>query len=110
MDILGSIPLWVWLVLFGGGGTAILIFVPGALAMVVSIFSALPKPVKIALAFVAAIAAAFVYGRRQGKVLHDEQQRRNDAKATETRLEVDREVDRMSSKERKDALEKYYRD
>jgi membrane protein implicated in regulation of membrane protease activity len=110
MDILGSIPPWVWLVLFGGGGTAILVFVPGALALVVSIFNALPRPVKLAGAAVLAIAAAFVVGRRQGKVLHDEQQKKNDAKATETRLEVDREVGNMTEKQRHDRLEKYYRD
>lgn len=108
--ILDAVPWWLWLGLIGGCGGAIFAFVPGALALAVSVWNMMPRPVKIGLAFVAAIALAFLGGRNKGFRNAQERQRQNDAKATETRAAVDREVRNMKPEERDARLEKYYRD
>lgn len=90
------IPWWVWVLIAGGGGGAILAFVPGALALVVSIWNALPKPVKVVLGGIAAVAVAYVAGRNKGSKDERAMEARRNAQATQKRLEVNREVQQMS--------------
>lgn len=108
--ILDATPWWVWLGLVMGGGGALFAFVPGALALAVSIWNVLPRPVKIGLGFLVALLAAFGAGRNRGARNAEERQKQADAAATKTRIDVDREVRQMKPEERDARLEKYYRD
>lgn len=90
------VPWWVWPLIAAGGGGAILAFVPGALALVVSIWNMLPRSVKLILGGVIAAALAYFAGRNKGSKDERLQQERRGAQAVATRKEVDDEVRTMS--------------
>lgn len=90
--IFDHVPWWVWGLLLGGGGTAALVFIPGAFAFLSGIWAILPKPVKWALAGIGAIVAAFLAGRNRGS--KDERDKQKDLadNAARNRTEIDQQT------------------
>lgn len=90
------IPWWVWIIITAGGGGAILAFVPGALALVVSIWNMLPRPIKFVLGGAAAVVVAYLAGRNKGSKDERTMQAKRGAQATQNRKEINDEVRTMS--------------
>lgn len=94
--IIDHIPLWGWLVIVFGVGGVILAY---AYPILLPIWRILPTPVKVVLGAAAAIGLAFLGGRYRGRANAEEEQRRREAQAVQTRNEVNREVDSKSFSE-----------
>lgn len=90
---------WLLLLLLGGGGAAILALVPGALALVVSVWTMLPPKARWALGGVAAVIAGIFWGRQRGAANERAKNKERADNAVRNRLEVDNEVNRMSPSE-----------
>jgi hypothetical protein len=101
------VPWWVWLVIAGGGGGAILAFVPGALALVVSVWNMLPRPVKVVLGGIVAILVAYVAGRNKGSKDERDMNEKRGAQATAKRLEIKRDVQNLKPSEVDAQLKKH---
>lgn len=107
------VPWYVWLGLslagIGGGTAALIIFVPAALPFVLGIWNRLPLWLRVLL--VAVFVSPFVYlaGRQQGR--RNEQDRRDqaNARAVQTRKEVDDEVRKDSDSDVDRKLDRWMR-
>lgn len=108
--IFDQIPWWAWVFIAGGGGAAIIAFVPGALALVVGIWNAMPRWLQLTLLVCGGFVIAYFAGRNKGNKNAREAQARKDAKAVETRQEVHDEVQKLKPTDVDKRLDKYYRD
>lgn len=79
------IPWWVWVV-------AVLILLGFTVQFWTPIWAVLPRPVKIVLGALAALIAAYVAGRNRGAKDERDQRAAANARALQTRAEVDHEV------------------
>ena len=104
--IIDQIPWYVWALLLGGGGAAVFAFVPGALALVLGVWNALPGWARWVLGGAVVAALAYFKGRNVGRDNAEADQRRLDDKARDTAKEVNREVNQLDDKEVDDKLGK----
>lgn len=94
--IIDHIPLWLWIVIFVAGGGVILAY---TYPVLLPIWRMLPGPVKAALVTLGVGALAFLGGRYKGRHNAEEDERRRNAEALQKRVEVDREVGKLSGDE-----------
>lgn len=97
--IIDNVPLYVWLLLLGGGGGAILAFVPGALALVASIWTMLPPKARWFLGGIGVLAGAYFGGRYRGARNERDKNKDRADNAVRNRMEVEQDVKRMSPSE-----------
>ena len=97
------VPWWVWLVaVLVGLGLTIQFWAP--------IWAALPKPVKVALAALGAVAVAYIAGRNRGAKDERDQRAKADARALQTRKETDDEVHNLPADDLDRRLGRWMRD
>lgn len=94
--IIDHIPLWAWIVLVVAGGGVVLAY---TYPILLPIWRMLPGPVKALLITVGVGALAFLGGRHKGRKNAEEEERRRNAEALQKRVEVDREVGKLSGDE-----------
>lgn len=100
------IPWYVWLLIAGGGGGAILALVPGALALVLGVWNMLPGWARWTLGGAVVAGLAYFKGRNTGRDNAEAEQKRVDDKANVTAIEVNKRVDKLPDTEVDKALEK----
>lgn len=94
--IIDHIPIWGWVVIIGLPiGAALYFFSP----ILIPLWRMLPTPVKAVLIFAGGLFLAFMGGRYRGRWNAEEEQRKRDAAALQTRTEVDHEITNLSDKE-----------
>lgn len=105
--IIDQIPWWVYLLGALMGGSALFYFFSPIL---IPLWAATPKSVKIALGAVGAALLAFAYGLNKGnrdaKALRD----KNNAQALNNRKEIDHEVSNLDEPAVDQRLDKWMRD
>lgn len=104
--LMDYVPWWLWFLVAAGGTGALIAFVPGALALVVSVWNMLPKSVRWALLGVVAVLVAFLKGRNTGRANADAENKAKVQKADATRIKVERDVAKLSDKQVDDELRK----
>lgn len=101
--ILDHVPWWGWFVVAAIGLAA-------TYPMWSAIWLVLPRPIKIALAAIAGLVAAYLAGRNRGVANEQQRQKEADAQAVKRRLETNEEVDRMRPADRDKQLDRWLRD
>lgn len=101
--IFDHIPWWAWFV-------AAAIGLAATYPMWSAIWLLLPRPVKVALAVVAGLVAAYLAGRNRGVANEQERQKEANAKAVKRRLDTNEEVSRLDSGTRDKQLDGWMRD
>jgi hypothetical protein len=97
------VPWWVWLIaLIVAAGFTYQFWVP--------IWAITPKPVKIALAAIAAVLTAYVAGRNRGSKDERDRRAKADANAIQNRKDVDDEVRNLPADDLDRRLDKWMRD
>lgn len=96
-------PLWVWL-LAGGAGLA------ASYTIWLPIWGLLPKPAQAALIALAAVIGAYLAGRNRGAANEQQRQKEQNAKAIQTRTEIDHEVRNLPDADLKRRGAKWLRD
>lgn len=99
--IVDHIPVWGWVAIIGLPSLAALYYLGPIL---LPIWRMLPTPVKAVLAAALGGFLAYMGGRYRGRQNAEEEQRKRDAEAINTRMEVNRNVDKLSDKESSDRL------
>lgn len=97
------VPWWVW-------GIGLLIAAIATWQFWAPIWAVLPKPVKIVLATVGAILAAYVAGRNRGSKDERDQRAKKDARAVQTRKETDDEIRNLPADDLDRRIDKWMRD
>lgn len=97
--IIDNTPWWVYMLILGGGGGALLAFVPGVLALLVSIWSMMPTKLKIAVGAVIAFIGVYLGGRYRGARNERDKTAAQDARATNVARETKDEVGKLSTSE-----------
>lgn len=100
--IINSIPLWAWVTIVG----AVLL---ATYSLWLPIWNLLPGKVKVAIIFVATLGGAYLAGRYKGARDERDLVAKRNAEAIQKRLEVNREVDKLSNKEVDDKLKPWIR-
>jgi hypothetical protein len=90
--IIDHTPLWAWLT---GGGIAVAVLLYLFSPILVPLWQALPQPVKIAIGFVVSIVLALLAGRHKGRQNAEAEERARNARAAQTRREVDADVNKL---------------
>jgi hypothetical protein len=106
-SFINSIPLWAWVtaaVLLAA--TLFYFFSP----ILLPIWAAMPKPLKIGLGVVGAVLAAWVGGKHAGRKTEQDLRKANDANAIKHRKEIDDEVRDMPAPAVDKRLNKWMRD
>jgi protein-S-isoprenylcysteine O-methyltransferase Ste14 len=105
--IIDHIPIWVWLVLlFGGTGALFYFFSP----ILVPIWNLTPRWIKVLGAGIISVILAALAGRYKGRRDAEDEQRKRDAQAIETRKETHDEVQKLSPSDRRKRLDGWVRD
>lgn len=97
------VPWWLWLV-------GLLIAAIVTWQFWAPIWAVLPKPVKIALATVGAILAAYAAGRNRGSKDERDQRAKKDARAIQKRKETDDEIRNLPADDLDRRIDKWMRD
>lgn len=106
-SVINMIPLWVYItVAVLAAGALFYFFSP----VLIPIWAAMPKPLKIALGALGAILAAFVGGRYAGAKTERDLRKQNDAAAIKNREEINREVSNLDRPAVDKRLDKWMRD
>lgn len=101
--IFDNTPLWVWL----AGGIAAL---AASYTLWLPIWGLLPKPAQAALIALAAVIGAYLAGRKRGADNATQRQKEQNAKAIQTRAEIDHEVRNLPDADLKRRGDKWLRD
>jgi hypothetical protein len=101
------IPLWVYITIAVLAAGALFYFFSPIL---IPIWAAMPKPLKIALGALGAILAAFVGGRYAGAKTERDLRKQQDASAIKNREEVNREVNNLDRPAVDKRIDKWMRD
>jgi membrane protein implicated in regulation of membrane protease activity len=99
--IIDHIPLWGWIVIIGVPSIVVLYYV---WPIFLPIWRALPTPIKGILIAVGAALLAYLGGRYKGRANAEEDARKRDARAQQTRDEVNREVNALPDGEARKRL------
>lgn len=102
-----QIPLWVYITV------ALLIAAPLLYffgPIIATVWNVLPRWVKVALGFVAALFSAYVLGRNKAARNAKEEQKRRDARAVQTRQEVHDDVQKLNRADTDKRLDRWMRD
>lgn len=105
--IIDHIPVWVYVVVIVLGTGALFYFFSPIL---VPLWNLTPRWVKVAGGAVLSVILAALAGRYKGRKDAEEEQRRRDAEAIETRKKVDDEVSHLSPDDRRKRLDGWVRD
>jgi membrane protein implicated in regulation of membrane protease activity len=106
--IIDHIPIWGWVLIIGIPIGALLYFFSPIL---IPIWNALPKWLKVTLIFIGGVFLAFMGGRYRGRANAEDEERRRNAQALQKRNEVDRDVDNKSNSQvDKDLRDRWQRD
>jgi hypothetical protein len=105
--IFDQIPWWLYLLLGGLAAGALFYFFSPIL---IPLWAATPKSVKIALGAVGAAFLAFIYGLNRGNRNARDLQAKQDAQAVQKRTETDDEVGKLSDPAVDKRLDRWMRD
>ena len=94
--VIDHIPLWGWIVIVVAVGGVVMAY---AYPVLLPIWRMLPGPVKALLITIVVGVVAFLGGRNKGRLNAEEEERRRNAEALQKRVEVDREVGKLSGDE-----------
>jgi membrane protein implicated in regulation of membrane protease activity len=100
-------PIWLWAV---GVGAALAASYSIWLPIVLPIWVRLPAPVKAALIAIVAVISAYLAGRKKGTDDATQRQKDQNAKAIQTRAEIDHEVRTLPDADLKRRGDKWLRD
>lgn len=104
--IIDQIPWWVWLVLTVGiVGGLMAFFYP----VLLPIWNLTPKPIKIALGAIGAGLLTYFAGRNKGHKDFQQKMEKDNAKAVETRSQIDQDVRNRSPTQLDRDLDKWMR-
>lgn len=105
--IFDQIPWWLYLLLGGLAAGALFYFFSPIL---IPLWAATPKSVKIALGAVGAAFLAFIYGINRGNRNAREMQAKQNAQAVQKRTETDNEIAKLGDADLDRRLDKWMRD
>lgn len=95
-SIIDYVPWWVWTGLALGGGGAAIFFIPGALALVTTIYNLLPKSIRLAFSAVVAVLVAYLAGRNRGSANERDKNKDRADNAVRNRLEVENKIGKLT--------------
>lgn len=101
--ILDYVPYWAWIIIAG-------VLLIATYPLWSTIWLVIPKPVKIALAAIGAVAVAYLAGRNRGVSNEQQRQKDADAKAVKRRLDTNEEVGKLDPGTRDKQLGGWMRD
>lgn len=105
--IIDTIPVWVWVVLIAIPAVlTINIWLP----LFITVWKALPTPVRFILGGFLAALFAYLSGRNRGRQNAREEQARRDAEANRQRLRTDAEIRQMTEEQRERERRRWERD
>lgn len=104
--ILNHTPPWIWVVAaLAIAGTLWFYFSP----IIIGVWNLTPKPVRIALAAIASLGLAIVYGRYKGSKDERDAQREREARARDTRNEINEDVNKATDDQLDRRLDRWMR-